>query len=340
MNGVNVTAGTAVSHAQQTMLYAQTNYFINSSYLRLNNRPVLLNFGPQYFTQGSQWTSIFSVLNATNQPTFFTEDNRLSAGAGAFNWPPMSLSQPTGGSNVLSDATLQSYLSSFDQKASAWPAFGSSAFPRFHDIYGQAGGTSYGYLSDNNGATFQETLARAMTNASTLVQVVTWNDFGEGTIVEPTVEYGYRDLGIVQDYRRQYLDAGFPYSTNDLTLAMRLYVLRGKYGSSRPVVSAELDRTFTSIVAGNLAAARLQLTGVESTQPALYNLALTNGQLEFAIGGYLSTNGIQIESTTDLTSSNWTVVSTLPVSTNQIVFDTPLQAEADAVFLRVRNNGP
>jgi hypothetical protein len=37
-----------------------------------------------------------------------------------------------------------------------------------------------------------------------LVQVVTWTDFGEGTIVEPTREYGYRDLGMLQDFRRQY----------------------------------------------------------------------------------------------------------------------------------------
>jgi len=48
-----------------------------------------------------------------------------------------------------------------------------------------------------------------MTNNSAFVQVVTWNDFGEGTVVEPTREHGYRDLGIVQDLRRQYLDPRF-----------------------------------------------------------------------------------------------------------------------------------
>src|SRR5262249_1959421 len=154
---------------------------------------------------------IFSVLAATNQPAFFTEDNRLAVGMGAFDWPPMYLSQPAGGSNVLSDASLQNYLTNFNHQAAGWPSYISSPFPRFHDIYAQAGvGTSFGYLADSNGYTLQETLTQGVTNASSIVQIVTWNDYGEGTIVEPTVEYGYRDLGMIQEFRRQYFDSTFP----------------------------------------------------------------------------------------------------------------------------------
>jgi hypothetical protein len=338
MNGVTVTSGTAVSHAQQTMLYVQTNYFANASYFRLNGAPVFLNFGPQYFTQSSQWVSIFSVLNSTNQPAFFTEDNHLAAGSGAFDWPPMSMSQPSNGSNVLSDATLQTYLNSFEQKAAAWPAFVSSAFPRFHDIYAQAGGTSYGYLSDNNGVTFQETLTRALTNASTIIQLVTWNDFGEGTIIEPTVQYGYRDLGVVQNFRRQYLEAGFPYHTNDLTLATRLYNMRRQYGTAQPVVSAELNRVFSNVVSGNLTAASLQLTGVETSVPIIYNLSLTGGQLRFSVGGYMSSSGIQIQTSSNL--NGWQTLETLPASTNQTTFATNIPPQNTAIFFRIQNNGP
>ena len=39
---------------------------------------------------------------------------------------------------VLSGGALSSYLADFDQKAAQWPAFISSAFPRFHDIYQRA----------------------------------------------------------------------------------------------------------------------------------------------------------------------------------------------------------
>jgi hypothetical protein len=340
MNGVTVTSGTAVAHAQQTMLYVQSNYFADSNYFRLNGAPVFLNFGPQYFTQSSQWASIFSVLNASNQPSFFTEDNRLAAGAGAFDWPPMSMSQPSNGSNVLSDATLQSYLSSFQLKAAAWPAFVSSVFPRFHDIYAQAGGSSYGYLSDNNGVTFQETLTRALTNASTAIQLVTWNDFGEGTVIEPTVQYGYRDLGVIQNSRRQYLDANFPYHTNDLTLPMRLYNLRRQYGTTKPAVSAELDRVFSNIVSGNLTAAALQLTGVETSVPVIYNLSLTGGRLQFSVGGHMSNSGIQIQTSSNLVPGGWQTVAALPIGTNAVAFSTNIPPQNPATFFRIQNSGP
>jgi hypothetical protein len=80
-------------------------------------------------------------------------------------------------------------------------------------------------------------------------------------MVEPTKEYGYRDLGIIQDFRRQYLDADFSRRTNDLSLALRLYHARAQSGTD-PAKSSELDRIFAMIVAGNLQAADLQLQGL------------------------------------------------------------------------------
>jgi len=264
INGGFITATGALAHAQQTMLYLQTNYFADPGFLQWSNRPVLLNFGPQYFKSNAQWQAIFSVLRPASRPAFFTEDDCVGPGVGAFDWPPMWLSQAPGTGGVLSDTALQQYLSRFEQKAASWPAFFSSAFPRFHDIYQPAGVRDYwGYLGDHNGDILRATLTRAMTNASTYVQIVTWNDFGEGTVVEPTREYGYRDLGIIQDLRRQYLDPTFGNHMNDLTLATRVYNLRSKCGTNS-IIAAELDRVFTNIIDGNLKAANLRLTEIES----------------------------------------------------------------------------
>jgi hypothetical protein len=259
IEGHYLKADEAIPHAQQEMLYLQTNFFTDASYLRLKDKPVLLNFGPQYFLANSNWDDIFSVLNATNHPAFFTEDNRLPASTGAFNWPPMWKSQVPGTGGVLSDAALKSYLTEFDQKAVTWPAFISSAFPRFHDIYQKSGVRNYwGYLGDRNGNTLRETLSCGMTNSSAIVQVVTWNDFGEGTMIEPTKEYGYRDLGIIQDYRRQFLEPDFSRSTNDLALAFQFYQLRREL-STNSTASAELDQIFMNIVAGQVELAHRQL---------------------------------------------------------------------------------
>jgi hypothetical protein len=260
INGGYLAASNAVAHAQRTLLYLQTNYFSDPTYFKRSNQPVLLNFGPQYFRNNSQWEEIFSVLEPTNRPAFFTEDNRLPVGVGAFNWPPMWLSQAPGTRGVLSVAAMENYLNGFDQKARTWPAFISSAWPRFHDIYQPAGVRDYwGYLGDRAGDTFRDTLARAMTNSSELVQIVTWNDFGEGTVIEPTLEYGYRDLGIVQEFRRRFLQSDFAGSTNDLTLPLRLYNLRRQSTTNNSARNAELDRVFSEIVAGNTTSARRRL---------------------------------------------------------------------------------
>jgi hypothetical protein len=330
MNSVCVNAGNAVAHAQYEMLYVQTNYFSYTNFLRLNSKPVFLNFGPQYFTLSSQWTTIFSGLNSSNSPAFFTENNRISpAASGAFDWPPMQLSKTNAQSPtepVLSDAAMTSYLASFDVSGAAWPAYVSTAFPRFHDYYAQAGvGSSYGYLDDQSGNTLRETLSRAMTNSSAVIQIATWNDYGEGTVIEPTVagtetttEYGFTDLGIIQDLRRQYLDASFPYHTNDLGLALRLYNLRKQYPGV-PSVSAELDRVFTNIVAGKISTASLELTGVEATRPVLYNLITNSNVLQFYIGGYLA-SGAQVQMSTNLI--NWQTAQTYAAGTNLLVFST------------------
>ncbi len=263
IEGKQLSAGNAISHAQGEMRYLETNWFGDASYLRLDQRPVLLNFGPQYFTAGTNWEDIFSVLAASNQPAFFNEDNRLSVGQGAFDWPPMWLSQAPGTGGVLSEAALKSYLANFDQKAANWPASISSAFPRFHDIYQKAGGAGYlGYLGDHHGDTFRETLSRGLTNSSAIVQIVTWNDFGEGSMVEPTQQYSYRDLGIIQDFRRQYLDPHFAAGTNDLAMALRFYNLR-RQSAANPVLSGKLDAIFTDIVNGNIKDANLALEQLE-----------------------------------------------------------------------------
>ena len=334
ISGGFINSASAIAHAQQTMLYAQTNYFNDPSYLRRNNQPVLLNFGPQYFTTNGQWTTIFSVLAATNQPSFFTEDNRAAGAAGAFDWPPMYLSQSSGG--VLTISALNNYLTSFEQSGKFWPAYISSAFPRFHDIYAQAGvGASNGTLDDNNGITFQSTLRRAFTNNSAIVQIVTWNDFGEGTIVEPTQQYGYRDLGVIQDLRRQYLDPAYSGQTNDLILATRLYNLRRQYATNSMLI-AELDRVFTNIVNGNLSAAALQLTGVESSQPAIYDLASSNGIFQFSIGGFVASSGAQVQTTSNLAMPLWGTVFSFPGGTNLMRFSTPIQTQGLPAFFKVQ----
>jgi hypothetical protein len=337
IQGGFISSNQAIAHAQQTMLYAQTNFFDDPSFLRLFGHPLLLNFGPQYFTANSNWTAIFSVLESSNYPAFFTEDNKLPAGDGAFDWPPMGMSQTNTGAlaGILAPDQLQTYLAQFEQKASTWPAYLSSAFPRFHDIYAQAGvSPSYGYLDDSNGLTFQSTLRRAMTNSSKIAQVVTWNDYGEGTIVEPTTEYGLRDLGVLQNFRRQYLSPSYAGTTNDLAVPLRVYKARRQYAGNA-IVNPELDRIFTNAVTGDLSSANLKLSGVESQSPVIYNLQLTNSQFSFSVGGYVSPSGVAVQYTTSPSFQNWQPAANLSSGASPPAFRTNTAGYTNAVFFRI-----
>lgn len=273
IDGKYLASADAIKHAQQEMLYLQTNFFRDPSYFRLNDRPFLENFGPQYFLSSTNWNEIFSVLAPSNQPALFTEDNPLAAGLGAFDWPPMWLSQQPGTGGVLSEALLKNYLADFEKKSADWPAFISSAFPRFHDIYQRAGVRDYwGYLGDRNGETMRETFNRALTNNCALVQIVTWNDFGEGTTIEPTKEYGFRDLYLIQDLCRRAPDSSGRLLTNDLALALQFYHLRHD-AATNAALTLLLDEAFTNIVSGQEERALNQLGRLEAQFPHKPGLA-------------------------------------------------------------------
>ena len=91
-----------------------------------------------------------------------------------------------------------------------------------------------------------------------MVQVATWNDFGEGTCVEPAREDGYRYLEAIQDARRRFNAELFPYRPDDLRLPLRIYGLRKRLARSSPggktlheavdhLFAAEVDRALKVI---------------------------------------------------------------------------------------------
>lgn len=253
-----ITPEQAVGQGQFDMTYIVDHWSNKPAYLTLDGKPVVLNFGPQYFYAESDWVSILSVFSAGAQ--FFPLNYRLgTVAAGAFPWPPMWLS--SGG--VLAPETLDQYLDDFHATAATWPSFVGCAVPGFHDIYQEAGvQPSYGYLDARAGLTFSETLNRALLAATPIVQLVTWNDFGEGTNIEPTLEYGYQYLEHVQEIARSY--RSLPYVAGDLTLPYSIYSLRKAHPADL-AMRAQLNQAAAFIVAGDPGQARSILNGLLAT---------------------------------------------------------------------------
>jgi len=220
------TSMTAIEAAQADMKYVNDHYFSSPNCIKVLDKPLLMTFGPRYFIQPSQWTTILGVL--PSPPTFIPLWNHKyrvgdANAKGEFAWVDFN-----------SDwKDLKSFYNSTTTGVKI-----ASAFPGFHDFYQQGGwGDSYGYVGEQDGAVFDQTLQLAAESNATCIQVVTWNDFGEGTIIEPTVEWQYGYLEKLQAF------TGVTYNKSVFELILKYYQKRKEHKGDT-VAQDKLDEAF------------------------------------------------------------------------------------------------
>jgi len=169
-----VRASGEVAYANSLMKWVQAKWFSMPNYVRVNQQPVWLIFGPQYFKAGD-WSAILAGVNAA---TFGVMGDHQFA-TGGFARPV-----PQHGEGASDTA-----LASFYDQAKTWKGFVAGAYPRLNEIYGEAGvSASHPQFGDRQGSTFRNTLKMALRSKSPIVQIATWNDWGEGTVIEPPPE--------------------------------------------------------------------------------------------------------------------------------------------------------
>ena len=247
----------AVDHGRTHLRFLDDNWFARRGHLTWQGQPLLLVFGPAHLEPG-QWDGLLSRLR--HQPAFFTLHERRGPAVGSFAWPPMWAAKD----GVLGAEGLAAYFDAFFGRDGAKIA---AAFPGFHDIYQQAGTQpSHGRLDAAGGETFRRTLDRAVKSANPFVQVATWNDFGEGTCVEPAREYEYRYLEMIQEARRRLGGDEFTFAAADLRLPRRVYELRKRVDGSSPARAA-LDAAVDRLFAADVTAASRALDELERSAP-------------------------------------------------------------------------
>ena len=216
--------------------YLRDNYFNRPEYIRLGagNDPLVLIFGPQTFTQPAQWTQILAAAgeDVNFLPLWYQSAPAGTNADGEFAW-------------VYQDANTSNHLTHttnfYDYQASNLNIAGGAAYPGFDDFYQEGGwGSNLFEIPSNNGQTLQQTLDLANLHSDEIdfLQLVTWNDFGEGTMLEPTVESGFSYLKRIQQF------TGVSYGEAELQLVYRLYLARKKYAGST-AVEAQLDQVST-----------------------------------------------------------------------------------------------
>ena len=239
----------AVAEGKEVVDWLGREWFSRPSYLRIDGRPALLVFGPQFFTR-PQWETILSGRQP--RPLFLGLPHvaETSGTDGSFGWPPVS-----GGRTVTPEESRKS-LGELDTRAAKAPCI-AVAFPGFQDIYQEAGvRPSYGRIEDRDGATLSETLDLALASPARVVQVATWNDHGEGTVVEPTRRAGYRRLEILQERIRAKVKSDLAFSSANLRLPAQLYERRKATPPDAVEARKVLDRASEALFAGHCEEAR------------------------------------------------------------------------------------
>lgn len=213
----------------------------------------MLVFGPMYppFRDPKPWRAALADLPV--HPAFFALHNlwRPAGANGGFSW--IHVDPWDGG---FSDETVKVRIGEVFRYHTQDPAKAMvSAFPGFNDVYEKG----HRELDHRGGKVMEQTLEVAMQGPWKVVQLVTWNDYGEGTMIEPTVEFGYRFLEAVQAARRQERAGDFVFVPGDLRLPARLLALRRAGRTSTDA----LDRIARLLKEGDCTNARRELDALE-----------------------------------------------------------------------------
>ncbi len=233
------------NHLAETFRWLEQNWFAGPHYFRIGDQPLLLNFGPIYVTSAADWQASFAPL--ANRPRFFALHHLWKdvKADGGFAWVYPQVWEDQASPELIEERLHREFalVSRVPTQTIV------SAFPGFHDRYDKG----YPDIPHRDGQTMRETLAACLNGPWPIVQLVTWNDFGEGTMIEPCHEFGYSLLEIVQEFRSGETGDDFKQTAIDLRLPEKLYQLR-KSGSTQVKL---LDEAAELLANGETDTARL-----------------------------------------------------------------------------------
>jgi len=283
---------TLATYAQPNGNYAVANLFTNPQYIKLGdmrapadtvnqNAPLVCVFGPQKFKTPGQWNSILSGNTQAFLPLFNQSGSIGVDAGGEFVWP-YPQATPVGGNPPAWYTNTSNYYSgngtTIHNRASRNVVLGT-AYQGFNDFYGAGGADVDGIIPRNygpSGNTLSTLFALDATNKSMMdgIQIATWNDFSEGTIIEPTVEFGFASLDTIQKF------TGVPYGDSDLQQVYRFFTLRKKYYTN-PAKQTQLNQVFNYFVSLQIGNAKALMDSIDPSIPNIFisssNYTVGNG---------------------------------------------------------------
>lgn len=239
-------------HMAETFSWMDDAWFHAPHYVRVDGRPLVLNFGPIYVKDAPTWDRALSA--ASPRPKLFALHHLWKGidADGGFTWVhPKAWEGDPDPATAVANLQREHFWTTKDP-AQMIP----SATPGFRDVYANPHAT----IEHREGQTLRESLEAAMTGPWPIVQLVTWNDYGEGTMIEPTHQFGYTFLEIIQTSVREQRGDTFAFTAADLRLPARLLELK-KAGNTSP---ESLDRIADLLAQGRCEEARAALASLDT----------------------------------------------------------------------------
>ncbi len=256
-----------ITAAKQDFEYVRDTYLTSPNYMTWDGKPLLFVFGPHYIQNTQDWDEIFTVFPEEDRPHYLslwsTSDNWVGASAtGEFAWIDQTHLEAHG-----------HYYWHMNQPENLNELRVGSVYPSFMN-YSELGGWGLQHdweILPDGGNTFVETLNYTHHETADFIQLATWNDFGEGTMIEPTSEFGFIFLQLLQQY------TGVGFTPQDLQTAQDLYYLRKEFSNNgeeskndsfekrkeKNQVQKYLDRAYQHIKRGNMRRAQMILWAIE-----------------------------------------------------------------------------
>ncbi len=206
-----------IDQAKNDLLYIKNKYFSKQQYITVKDKKLLMIFGPNFINQKGDWTKILksmknetSILSLWKTKDIIGEENS----SGEYAWIDKNHTETLYG--------FYNYGINFNSNI-----IGGVTYPRFNDFYKEGGWRSLQedeWELDGRGTkTFTESYQESVNHPIDFMQIATWNDFGEGTMIEPTKDFGFNHLEKLQEFTQ------VNYKKSDLRLPYYIYQLKKQF---------------------------------------------------------------------------------------------------------------
>ncbi|WP_299624237.1 glycoside hydrolase family 71/99-like protein [uncultured Tenacibaculum sp.] len=232
-----------INQAKEDIKYIKRKYFKKRNYIKINGKKLLMVFGPNYINEPSDWEKILEPVKRQSKVLSLWNAREIIGNevcSGEFAWIDRDHLQ-----------TLQGYYN-FNANFTD-EVIGGVAYPRFHDFYTEGGWRNITDdkwdLPGRGTDTFLESFYESENQNTDFIQIATWNDFGEGTMIEPTEELGFSHLEKLQEA------TSVRFKKEDLRIPYYIYKLKKQFPNERAVQFLS-NRAYKYAIRGKLKRAK------------------------------------------------------------------------------------